>query len=92
MWTDALGLFKYSKHQLIAQIAADHHQKTGKKLRLAVDISILLNNSITSFIDKLATTCIPPYPAPDLYRKIQEDHNEFYKDFVPVYVFDGIAI
>jgi hypothetical protein len=41
---------------------------------------------------KLATTCNPPYPAPDLLEKYKESiHHELSKHITLVYVFDGIA-
>ena len=87
LWTDALGLFNASQYETIAVIA--QKQAEGKRLTLAVDISIWLNKYCMSETDKIATTCNPPYPAPDLLHKIQEIHREITKYINLIYVFDG---
>ena len=81
-WDSALGLFRYSEHHDISEF---------KGKRFGVDISIFLNQNLSSDVDKLACTSNPVYPSPDLLQHIMEIHRYFSKWFTPVYVFDGLA-
>ena len=50
-----------------------------------------MNKFSYSDIDRLAMTCIPPYPAPDLLQNMVAFHRNLSKHITPLYVFDGIA-
>ena len=82
LWTDALGLFSETPHRDISDFAG---------MTLAVDLSIWLNKLCSSSVDKLATTCRPTYPAPDLLQNIQCLHDILSEHVNLVYVFDGKA-
>jgi hypothetical protein len=70
LWTDVLELFNRKESLTSSKIAEMH---PNRRIRLAVDVSIWLNKNCVTDVDKfkLATTCNPPYPAPDLLEKIQ---------------------
>ena len=80
-WDSALGSFKKSPHRLLSEFEGIW----------AVDISIFMNKFSYSDIDRLAMTCIPPYPAPDMLQNIMAFHRNLSKHITPLYVFDGIA-
>ena len=81
-WTEVLGLFKYKMHE---ELSGDVFP------RVAIDIDILFNKSITD-ITQFATTNIPQYPSPDIPDKVKDYHIKIVQSgVIPFYVFGGPA-
>ena len=81
-WSDAVGTFKNSEY---------HNAEEFIGKRMGVDLSIFMNKFLFTDIDKLASTSIPAYPAPDLLQNIKNIHTNLSRYMTLVYVFDGIA-
>ena len=83
-WAHGLGLL-LSKSEY-----RDLDEFSGKKI--AIDLSIWMNQLLSSDIDKLASTSEPVERSPDLLRNIQTRHETFVSQGItPVYVYDGFA-
>ena len=90
-----MGIRYWWKHALGKLINKQPHRDLSdpeiEGKRIAIDLSILLNQLLRSDIDKLSSTCKPIHAAPDLKQNIMTVHQTLSKHIVPVYVFDGIA-
>ena len=83
-WMEALGSF--DEQQALECLS----QFAGK--RLAVDLSIIMNQCLRSDVDKLASTCNPNYKCINLLQNVINVHLGFVRaGIIPVCVFDGIA-
>ena len=83
-WHHGLGLL-LSKSE--CRDLSDFHGK-----RIAVDLSIWLNQFLLTDVDKLASTCEPVERCPDLLKYVQKRHEDLVAEgIIPVYVYDGPA-
>lgn len=82
LWTGVLALFQHAPFQ-------DISKSQGKTL--AVDLSIILNRLLNSDADKLASTCNPTYPCPDLLENVKHFHLNMSQYIKLLYVYDGVA-
>jgi len=83
-WTDALGdWMSVCKHEKLSNYAGQ---------RIAIDLSIIINKSLRTDIDRLSATCNPTYKCKDLLQNIIVEHEVLTKTgILPVYVYDGMS-
>ena len=89
-----MGINHWWKHGLGLLLSKSEYRDLAdfEGKRIAVDLSIWLNQLLVTDVDKLASTCKPVELCPDLLKNIQKRHDDLEaKGIIPVYVYDGPA-
>ena len=89
-----MGIKDWWKHGLGLLLSKSEYRDLAdfKGKRIAVDLSIWLNQLLVTDVDKLASTCEPVERCPDLLKYIQKRHEDLEAEgIILVYVYDGPA-